>query len=218
MAMKWLERFEENVLAFLLMAMTILVFMEVVLRFGFNTGLLWAQELTLHISAWFVLIGAAYGVKVGAHIGVDAVVRLLPPTTKRIVSLIAVVACLIYCGLFLFGSWGYLSLMYESGEILEDIAFPHWMIGIFGDAESAWDNWRIDFEEPLMPSYMAHSVLILGFGMLAYRFVQAGIMFATGRADSFHHADEAEEALELEKQLEAEMAEEADAQGTEDTK
>ena len=80
------RQFEEGVLSFLLVFTTLLVFMEVVLRFGFNSGIHWAQEVTLHASAWFVLFGISYGVKVGAHIGVDAVVRLLAPEAKRIVS------------------------------------------------------------------------------------------------------------------------------------
>ena len=38
------------------------------------------------MSAWFVLLGVSYGLKVGAHIGVDAVVRLFPPVGRRITS------------------------------------------------------------------------------------------------------------------------------------
>ena len=57
---------EEVIIALLLVTMTLLVVFEVVLRFGFGTGVLWMEELTLHMSAWFVLFGASYGVKVGA--------------------------------------------------------------------------------------------------------------------------------------------------------
>lgn len=58
---KFLHRFEETAIGILLVAMTLLVFVEVVLRFVFNTGLFWAQEVTLYMSAWLVLIGASWG-------------------------------------------------------------------------------------------------------------------------------------------------------------
>ena len=49
MLMRMLNRAEEGVISLLLVAMTLLVFIEVVMRFGFDSGFLWAQELTLHI-------------------------------------------------------------------------------------------------------------------------------------------------------------------------
>ncbi|WP_372836430.1 TRAP transporter small permease, partial [Pontibacterium sp.] len=67
MIRKVIDHFEESFLSLLMVSMTLLVFAEVVLRFGFNTGIHWAQEVTLLIAAWFVLYGASYGVKVGAH-------------------------------------------------------------------------------------------------------------------------------------------------------
>ena len=140
------NKLEEGVISLLLVLMTLLVFMEVVLRFGFNTGLLWAQELTLHMSAWFVLFGASYGIKVGAHIGVDAVVRLLPDKVHRVVSVLAIGLCLVYCGMFLYGSWEYLSKMYKIGIGLEDVKFPGFILALMSE-ESAWEVLRVDAED-----------------------------------------------------------------------
>lgn len=75
--------FEIGMLNLLITLMTLLVFTEVVARFFFNTGFLWIQELTLTLCGWFVLFGMSYGVKVGAHIGVDAFVKSLPPKAKN---------------------------------------------------------------------------------------------------------------------------------------
>ena len=66
MWLRVLHRLEENIIVFLLVAMTLLVFTDVVMRFGFGTGLIWSQELTLYLSAWFVMFGISYGLKVGA--------------------------------------------------------------------------------------------------------------------------------------------------------
>lgn len=119
---------EEGVLNLLITLMTLLVFSEVVARFFFNTGFLWIQELTLTFCGWFVLFGMSYGVKVGAHIGVDAFVKNLAPKAKKIVSLITAFVCIVYCGLFLKGSWDYLSQMYQIGLPMEDIHFPQFIL------------------------------------------------------------------------------------------
>jgi C4-dicarboxylate transporter DctQ subunit len=110
---RWIQGFEEGFISILLVATTLLVFAEVVMRFGFNSGISWAQEATLHLSAWMVLYGASYGVKVGSHIGVDAFVRLLPRGARRFVSMIAVAGCLGYCGLFSYGAWVYLAKIHK---------------------------------------------------------------------------------------------------------
>jgi C4-dicarboxylate transporter DctQ subunit len=74
MFVRILNSLEESIIALLLASMTLLVFVEVVMRFGFGVGVMWAQELTLHLSAWMVLFGVSYGIKVGSHIGVYALV------------------------------------------------------------------------------------------------------------------------------------------------
>lgn len=163
------DRLEEGVISLLLVGMTLLVFVEVVMRFVFSAGFLWIQELTLHISAWMVLFGASYGVKVGAHIGVDAVVRLLPPAARRLAGVVAVALCLVYCGLFGYGAWVYLAKVYKIGIELEDMPIPKWI---------------------------AHSILFIGFVLLAIRFLQLLLALLRGEADGFRVADEAAEVLE----------------------
>lgn len=175
-----INELEEGIISLLLASMTLLVFVEVVLRFGFNTGLLWAQELTLLLSAWMVLFGVSYGIKVGSHIGVDAVVRILPRKTRRIVSIIACVLALVYCGLFLKGSYVYLAKMHKIGIELQDIPIPKWT---------------------------AHSILILGFIMLSYRLLELLWRIINNRAEGFTLFDEAEDARGMYEGKRAELGE-----------
>ncbi|MEH6575622.1 MAG: TRAP transporter small permease [Amphritea sp.] len=167
---------EEAFLSLLLVAMTLLVFVEVVMRFGFNAGIHWAQELTLLLAAWFVLYGASYGIKVGAHIGVDVFVKLLPRNAHRFFTLLAIALCLLYSGLLLYGSWIYLSKMKMIGIELEDMPVPKWM---------------------------AMSILVFGFAMLIVRFLQLGWKVITNQAEGFGLTDEAEESMEIAKELKA---------------
>ncbi len=168
MPRRLIKRLEEGIIAFLLVAMTLLVFVDVVLRFGFNTGLIWAQELTLHIAAWLVLFGASYCLKVGAHIGVDVFVKLLPPGPRRRVGLLAVALCLAYCGLLIYGAWGYLATIFRIGIPMEDLPVPLWL---------------------------AHGMLLVGFALLALRCLELLWKLAKGRIDTILLRDEAAMAL-----------------------
>ena len=58
MSSKLSNTIEESFVSLLLVAMTLLVFFEVVSRFVFNIGFQWLEEVTLTLGAWFVLFGA----------------------------------------------------------------------------------------------------------------------------------------------------------------
>ena len=177
MLLRILNRAEEGIISLLLVAMTLLVFMEVVMRFVFDSGFLWAQELTLHISAWFVLFGVSYGLKVGAHIGVDALIKTLPELMQRVLSSVAVILSLVYCGLFIYGSWVYLSKMKKISIELEDLPVETWI---------------------------AHSILVIGLVFLSIRLLQLLWHIARGDVTGFAHKSEAEESMHLAEELASE--------------
>ena len=190
------KSFEESFVSLLLVSMTLLVFSEVIARFLFNVGFLWMEEVTLTLGAWFVLFGASYGVKVGAHIGVDAFVQTLPAKVRKITAIAAVLLCLCYCSLFLYGSWNYLAKMYSIGITMEDVYMPQVFVGLFTE-DTLWDVFRVDAEDPLMPLWISQSILLIGFVLLFYRFFQLLLQVISGKADGFKFADEAKESMHL---------------------
>lgn len=169
-----IAKLEEGFICLLLVSMTLLVFVEVVARFGFNTGIHWAQEVTLFTMAWFVLFGASYGVKKGAHIGVDVFVKLFPSKIQRISTLIAITLCLIYSSLFLYGSWIYIEKMQIIGIEMDDLPIAKWI--------------------PM-------TILVIGFVLLIFRFIGLAWKVLTYQIDSCYFVDEAKESLEITKDL-----------------
>lgn len=61
--MSRIDNIEETLIAFLLGAMTIATFSNVIARYVFNSNILWALELTVFLFAWLVLLGASYLIK-----------------------------------------------------------------------------------------------------------------------------------------------------------
>ena len=187
---------EEGFVSILLVSMTLLVFFDVLLRFAFNTGFIWVEELTLTLNAWFVLFGMSYGVKVGAHIGVDAFVKNLPHNIRKVTALIAITICLIYCVFFLYGSWVYLAKMYSIGITMDDISFPQFIVSLMSE-DTLWQIFKVNGEDPLVPIWMSQSILLFGFSLLMFRFLQLFISVLKDHSLGFEFADEAEDSMHL---------------------
>ena len=86
---RFVSELEETAIAVLLGLMTIITFINVVLRYGFNTGIIWGLEMTTFLFAWLVLFGVSYAVKTTAHLGVDAVINLFSGGTRRVLAIVA---------------------------------------------------------------------------------------------------------------------------------
>lgn len=175
MFMRILNRAEEAVICLLLTATTLLVFVDVVMRFGFNTGFLWSQEVTLYLSAWFVLIGASYGLKVGSHIGMEAFVQLFPSAGRRILTAVGCALALVYTALIMYGSYVYLEKVKRIGIGLEDV--------------------------PSLPAWIAQSILFIGYVFLTIRLLIILKNVIIGQADSFGQVDEAKESMTIVEDL-----------------
>jgi len=170
--MRWLERLEEGLIAFLMAAMTLTAFSQVVARYVFNYSFVWALELNGVLFAWLIFVGMSYGVRVGAHIGIDAAVKLLRPAAARVVAIVAATLCVVYALIVVVGSWLYVQKLYDVGILMQDIPIPQWVPRI---------------------------ILPIGFALLALRFAQAAVRLWRGEKTTLLN-DEAEEALKLQEQ------------------
>jgi C4-dicarboxylate transporter DctQ subunit len=142
-----MNRLEEGVLAVLLTFMTVLTFVQVVLRYAFNSGIVWSLEATTYSFAALVLVGMSYGVRTQTHIAVDLFTRRMPKGLRRHVNLLAIIACLVYAVMMLYGSSIFVDRLLTLGNYARDVAAPKGLLTV------------------TMP---------LGFALLAYRFLEAG--------------------------------------------
>jgi TRAP-type C4-dicarboxylate transport system permease small subunit len=74
----------EAVIAFMLAVMVVLVFGNVVLRYGFNSGITVSEEVSRWLFIWMTFLGAVVALKEHGHLGVDMVVQRLPPAGKKV--------------------------------------------------------------------------------------------------------------------------------------
>ena len=95
----------KGVIALCLAVMVVLVFGNVVLRYGFNSGITVSEELSRWLLVWLTFLGAIVAVREHAHLGVDSLVRMLGPAGKRICFIINYCLMLLADWLLLAGSW-----------------------------------------------------------------------------------------------------------------
>ena len=74
-----LERVEFLFLSGCMLIATLLLFVNVVLRYFFHSAIFWVEEVLRYLFVWITFIGAATCVRQKAHISLDTVVLVLPP-------------------------------------------------------------------------------------------------------------------------------------------
>jgi TRAP-type C4-dicarboxylate transport system permease small subunit len=98
-------RLLEMLLVVLLVAMVLMVFGNVVLRYGFNSGITFSEELSRWAFVWMTFLGAIVALKDNGHLGTDMLVGRLGPTGKKVCLAIAETLMLYAVWLILSGSW-----------------------------------------------------------------------------------------------------------------
>ena len=169
MFVRIIHHLEEGFIALLLALMVTISFVQVINRYVLGTGFTWALELVTYLFAWLVLFGVSYGIRTGAHIGIDVLVRQFPHNLRRIIGLIGVLACCAYCIIMLVGSAGYVYKLYEVGIQAQDLPIPRWVPFI---------------------------MLPIGLSLALLRLLQVGWRTILGQQEGLQLADEAREAIE----------------------
>lgn len=102
---KYLETMLNIFMAFALSLMVILVFGNVVLRYFFNSGITWSEEISRYLFVWLTFLGAIGAFKDKEHLGVDMLVKRLPTGLKKVALVISDLLMLYVLYLVLDGSW-----------------------------------------------------------------------------------------------------------------
>ena len=156
---RFIDLFEKYTITVGFAVATLVLFTNVVLRYVFDTGLLWALEFVQYLFAWVVLVGAAHGVKVGIHLGIDILLVRLPPKIHRIALIVAITCCIIFIGIVNYESFWYIIRIYEWGDLTQDLRIPQWI------------------------PYLA---IPIGLSLMLYHFLVVGWLILKGERDSIH--------------------------------
>nr|WP_314628742.1 TRAP transporter small permease [uncultured Noviherbaspirillum sp.] len=100
-----LEQIVEWLMALALSVMVVLVFGNVVLRYAFDSGIAWAEEVARLMFVWLIFLGAILALRHHAHIGVEMLQARLPRKARLACAVLSHLLMLYALWLFLYGSW-----------------------------------------------------------------------------------------------------------------
>ena len=96
--------------AWLTLAMTLLTFLVVVLRYGFNLGWIWMQESVTYLHAAVFMVAAAWTLQADEHVRVDIIYRDASARYKSAVNLAGTLLFLVpFCLFLLIIGWDYVA-------------------------------------------------------------------------------------------------------------
>ncbi|WP_353172375.1 TRAP transporter small permease [Paracandidimonas soli] len=113
-------------MAICLTAMAALVFGNVVLRYIFNSGITWSEEMSRYFFVFMIFFGSANAAIIGKHISVDMLIRRLASGSRRVVQVIANVLIIAVLLMLAIGSWELAEINRNShGPVT---GFPLWLL------------------------------------------------------------------------------------------
>jgi TRAP-type mannitol/chloroaromatic compound transport system permease small subunit len=103
--------------AWLTLLMVLLTFSIVILRYGFNLGWIWLQEIVIYLHVAVFTVAAAWTLQQDGHVRVDIFYTDMPKKRRALVNLLGTVLFLIpFCLFVLIISWPYVA---NSWQLLE---------------------------------------------------------------------------------------------------
>ncbi|MEY4266123.1 MAG: putative small permease component [Pseudomonadota bacterium] len=104
-AVRYFFKLLELLVVLLMVAMVVMVFGNVFLRYAFNSGITISDEMARYCFIWLTYIGAMVAMREGGHLGVDTLIKHLPRAGKKVCLFLSESLMLLCNGLFLLGTW-----------------------------------------------------------------------------------------------------------------
>jgi C4-dicarboxylate transporter, DctQ subunit len=137
---KVLNHLEEWLIAFLMGAATIVIFVAVVHRYAsgipwpafqdwlLTINLSWAQELCIYMFIWMAKFGAAYGVRTGIHVGVDVLINQMNDKTRAKFIFFGLFAGALFTGVVGTLGTNFVWEIAHTDQVSPDMEMPMWIV------------------------------------------------------------------------------------------
>ena len=129
--MKFIEKFEKFVACASVSVMAILVFVNVIARFIFNSPLAVADEMSCYLFVLMSFMGTAIAARRKAHLGLTIVTDKLSPSAARKVQVLMYLIAAVFCLLIVIFGIEMVMSQYALGQETATMQWPEWIYGLF---------------------------------------------------------------------------------------
>ena len=103
--------------ALALVAASLILSYSVVVRYAFHEATYWQDEASVFLIVGATFLSAAYVQERRGHVGIEAVIEMLPPAVNRVRFLLVDVATLAFCAFFAWKSWVLWDEAWTDGQV-----------------------------------------------------------------------------------------------------
>ena len=124
---KYFNKIEEILVVPMLVVMSVTIILQVIFRYVVKGSLPWSEELARYFMVWVTFLGASIGVKRGAHVGVEALVMILPKNAQTLVRYLVIIISVAFCCLVFFVSLVIIKTQFVNNQISPAMRIPMWL-------------------------------------------------------------------------------------------
>ena len=121
------EHLEEWLLVFTLSVMSLLTFLQVVMRFCFSSSLTWSEEAVRYLFLWMVWLGASFATKRHAHMRIEVLPSALSSQNRAKLNIFVNVVWLVFSIYMMKLSIALVSMLQKSRQLSPALRIPMWV-------------------------------------------------------------------------------------------
>ena len=118
---------EATFVALTMAGASILLFVNVILRYAFLSALSWAEEVTMYLIVWLVFVGGSVTLRTFGHISIDLLPTALSPGRARRLKLFVYSAMLVFFAAFFYYSGVHTLRVMATGQLTPVLEAPMWL-------------------------------------------------------------------------------------------
>ncbi len=119
------EHFEEYAIALLMIAMTLVMFLQIIMRFVLNHALSWPEELSRYMFVYITFLTLGYCVKRNSMLRLDVLQEMLPRAVWNALQLLVRVVSLLLFGIMLISAFGLELSVAKTGRVSAAMGIPY---------------------------------------------------------------------------------------------
>lgn len=113
----FIHALEGGMLVIILLLMILLAVIQIIIRNGFDTGLVWSEAAVRIMVLWITFLGAMIAARKGQHISIDLVNHYLPEKVRSAINRIISLATALICFVTAYAGYRFVLMEYEEGII-----------------------------------------------------------------------------------------------------
>lgn len=122
--LKFFDKLEEYFVVWSLAFMSIVVFLQVIMRYVFSDSLSWSEELARFVFLWLSWIGAAYAVKERSHFRVEMFAKMLKGNASKVFELLILFIWFIFSFLLTWYGTKLVIFLVDTGQFSAAMEIP----------------------------------------------------------------------------------------------